>query len=377
MDISFYDNLMEYLPSEFNNLNYELDNYELGSTISSTICNWVIEEKKLTQVYNELESNEFDIWIKENNIDQIVFQLIDDYLNKYTDERIKLFSNGKTQEIFILAEIFGRFNKIDRMLFCYNLCINYKYKVGECYYKLGEYYEKNNDQDEMIKNYLLSIDNNYMESLYKICKFHMNNKNYKMVKKYAQIGIDKEDLESTLIMALYYRFIEVNIDEEIKYHLIILKNKILHEYDMFVDRHKYEENEGKSNLYIESLYFLSLCYKLKKNCSDKFKNILFQIVNIFEDYFPDCLGPIDLGEDVDSWWDFKWKFVCSKYFNYKLETDNNQEKYIHEYALKELINFFPKKHVEDEITYDFNYYMNAKLSSYFVLKRIQTSLNNV
>lgn len=354
---SFYDNFINMKPSEFKiNIGFIID--------------YIIEEKQLNDISDKIVGfgDELDKFFEDNNINILFDQFIEDYINKYDNEKILLLINFNMEELFSLAEIFRRFKKNDKMQFCYNLCIMHKYKIGKCYYELANYYKYNNDFDEMIKNYLLSIENNYFESLYEILKYHMNNKNYDMMKKYLKIGVDKKDLKSILLMALYYRFIEKNIDEEIKYHLKILKEKFLHDYNIFADRDKYEDELYNHDIFIESLYFLSLCYK-ENNNEELFKYVLFQIVSFFDD----CLDTFLSFDDDDSgfdWSEYKCLDVSIKYFNYKLENEN-YSKYIYEYSLNELINFFPKIYNNDQINYNFNYYMNSKLSTYFVLKKLK------
>jgi hypothetical protein len=319
-----------------------------------------IDEYEFNKIQN-LKPSEFELYMKWDLLDLIQNYPYDNeqyqsvlnndykdiwnkYLNQYDEEKINLMSleSKNLDELINLARIFKYRDKY-KMIYCYNKCIEKKYKVGICYFELAEYYKINNDYDEMIKNYLLAIDNNHYESILKISKYYLDNKNYDMMKKYLNFGIEKKDLNSMLFMALFYRFVEKNLDEEIKYYLMILKEKYLINYDNIScndGTSKYYENINDGDLLqyywdtfspviIESLYFLSLCYKTN-NGYDNYERILRELINEIEDY-------------VINGGDFQFDLSTSyAYFNFKI-CENNVDEYIYLNSLKELGNKYCNK----------------------------------
>lgn len=121
---------------------------------------------------------------------------------------------------------------------------------------LGDYYEKINDIDNMIKYMELGSNNKSTKCMYKLGKYYQSIKNYDNMKKYYEMASALYDTKSAMALAEYYKELNTQ-DNMVKYYLTIDINKlsdvqlldVANYYDLYFvdkDRHITSHNEQKT-----------------------------------------------------------------------------------------------------------------------------------
>jgi len=253
--VEYYVYLLEYYIEEYYIEEYfeiyedkisnkKLKQYDI--TFYDLICNIHIN-LKIKSIFQKKISNYF------NDLDNEKYQIFDEkiILNSYENDNV-LLSNETL--------IFENINNINKYLPSLEMNLN-KY-INSIKIKFP------NEIKHKIKQNKKII---WFNSIFDMVIINFEDGNYNQMKKYLNILIEKNDLKAMLFMALFYKYFEKNKTEEIKYYLKIHKyiNEIhieaLKDYDD-IDYDLVDE----CGIYLESMYYLSLCYLENKQYKKAF-----------------------------------------------------------------------------------------------------------
>ncbi len=180
----------------------------------------------------------------------------------------------------------------ERAIELLNKCIENNFY--QAYNILGDYYFDNKNYELMKFNYLKGIENNCINSIHQMIKYHSTiENNNEEVKKYLLKGVELNCNKCMNNLALFYLEIEKNDDEVIKYFLMAIEKKNISAYfylAKFYLSKKDKKNsqkyliEGASFKNINCIMYLAKHYSECQNCLDfknsiKYYDIAFKLDN--------------------------------------------------------------------------------------------------
>jgi len=260
--------------------------------------------------------------------------LKEDNKNKVFDDNNIEINNRRTK---LILDIFNK--KYDSNLLIQN---KYDLDIGFTNYVLAVYFQVNKKYQLMKYYYLISIENNFTESMYNLAVYYKNiETDYFLMKKYYLLAIENLCANSMYDIAEYYFNHENNIELAINYYLLSLINGLEKAFDFLLLRcNLYElynalfriNNKNQNELIQQKLiqikgrkFYYQRIEDIEKNYSINIKDYYSEekynlILNIFNDEY---LGSEDINEIND---DVELN-ILGIYYSYKIKNNLLMKKY--------------------------------------------------
>lgn len=158
---------------------------------------------------------------------------------------------------------------------------------------LAIYYQKIKDHDNILKYYQMAIEQNNITAMFNLGYYYYKLKNYDMMLKYYQMAVDGKNIYAIKNLAHYYYNIEKDLPNAIKYYLMAIQNGDIISKEVMKKIFKSNDNA------LDQLIQLTVDSNKKNNILEEKINTLSE-ENSHLKYMPGGIGYLEAKHNFES-----------------------------------------------------------------------------